>query len=368
MKRWPYRLIAPSEDLLHLDVLRLIASVAIVGWHSVEYFAPVIQRAQIANRFIGLTLFVDLFFVISGYIISHVYQHRVHSRAGFITFIQRRIGRLLPLHLVTLGTSIAMWSVLLLVGASSNHIPSFSPACILETAFLLHALLPCGNQIYFNFPSSSISAEMVLYAIFPIVALVATKMRFALIGITAALLLGLLTFETNINQWVDLPPVLRACPSFLVGCCLFNHRAMVGRLPAPRLLFSIALGTTVCAISSGAPLQMILGLMYVTVASAISSDLTRRNSGVVRWLAPLGQLTYSIYMWHILFIFVFLNILGDKILQATYLTMGLLAITCYVLTFVWSYLSYFLIESPARLKVDALKVQDALVFGRRFSS
>jgi peptidoglycan/LPS O-acetylase OafA/YrhL len=62
------------------------------------------------------------------------------------------------------------------------------------------------------------------------------------------------------------------------------------------------------------------------------------------------------YMLHPLFILVLLNGLGDKILHASKAPILVLGLICYVCIFVASYLSLKFFETPARQRIDAIKV------------
>ncbi|MCH7627432.1 hypothetical protein [Novosphingobium percolationis] len=63
-------LTASSDELLTLDLFRFLSSVAIVYHHSHEYFVAPAFRAAAGQRTAGLALFVDLFFLISGFVIA----------------------------------------------------------------------------------------------------------------------------------------------------------------------------------------------------------------------------------------------------------------------------------------------------------
>src|SRR4051812_7366757 len=63
------------------------------GW-AFPLLDPVIENGRSA---------VDLFFVLSGFILAHVYHHRLHGpdRVTYRQFIGYRLARIYPLHLVT---------------------------------------------------------------------------------------------------------------------------------------------------------------------------------------------------------------------------------------------------------------------------
>src|SRR5260221_5624445 len=46
----------------------------------------------------GSWLFVDFFFVLSGFVIAFVYLDRIHGTSSFVAFVMRRFWRLWPFH------------------------------------------------------------------------------------------------------------------------------------------------------------------------------------------------------------------------------------------------------------------------------
>jgi len=61
------RLRPTSGELLHLDLMRFIASAGIVLHHSHEFLVPVTKSPfLVREQRAGMALFVDLFFLISG--------------------------------------------------------------------------------------------------------------------------------------------------------------------------------------------------------------------------------------------------------------------------------------------------------------
>jgi len=143
-----FRLNAASDELLHLDVLRFIASAGIVFHHSHEFFYPEVERAAVGFATAGLAQCVDLFFVISGFVIAYVYAGRITSLGEFGRLMQRPIGRLVPLHFLTLLVSIAVYAAAARVGANMSHPPSFRLDCIAATAALLPAAPSCGLALF----------------------------------------------------------------------------------------------------------------------------------------------------------------------------------------------------------------------------
>ncbi|MDA9491951.1 acyltransferase family protein [Bradyrhizobium sp. CCBAU 11361] len=342
-----------SEEMLHLDLLRFIASIGIVVRHSFEFFFPAATRSALPS---GLALFVDLFFVISGFVIAHVYQGKVGTLSDYGTFLQRRVGRLMPLHWLTLAASIIVWSGFVVLGKAGNHQPSFEATCIAETALLLNAMLTCGNGISFSSVSWSIGAEMVMYLMFPLFAWAAVRSKFGLLATASLVLFAMIVVDLSQNSversWVDVWPPFRALPSFMIGICLFYFRRKV-QIPAPGRMLLLSLTLLLISMITYTHHLISLGLVYVVAITAIAADQGIAPTFVKR-LAPLGQLTYSIYMWHSLVILIVMNAIADKLFHASPGLMAAFCIVSWLIIFAVSYFSYFVIETPARRYIDGL--------------
>lgn len=346
-----------SGELLNVDFLRFVASAGIVAYHSIQYFVPREQREALGERTLGLALFVDLFFVISGFVIAYVYHARVGTAAGYGTFLQRRVGRLVPLHLLTLLVSIVVWGGAVAVGQTANHMPSFDPRCIAQTAVFLHAIVDCGNGIYFNSVSWSIGAEMVMYVLFPAFAWAGQQSRNVLLVATLTLVLATAAVGWIKGiAWEHLWPLSRALPSFLIGVSLFYWRDALRLVPRPNLVLAASLPITIVTMTNSAPDVVSLALVYVVVAAAIAADLQGSVAAVVARFGPLGQLTYSIYMWHVIPVMIVMTTIGDRILHAGTGLMLVVGAACYAIIFVVSYVSYAYFETPARRWIDSWKL------------
>src|SRR6266567_7058688 len=110
---------------------------------------------------------VDVFFILSGYVLTYVYAGKLTNAADYFGFIRARLARIYPLHLVTLCV-LALMVVALPDFAERYPMPEqrwgFGP--------FLASLVLVQNWGYFlptswNTPSWSLSAEWLAYLIFP---------------------------------------------------------------------------------------------------------------------------------------------------------------------------------------------------------
>jgi peptidoglycan/LPS O-acetylase OafA/YrhL len=80
-----------------LESLRGVAALLVALYH-VSWLNPTRYQGLVLNSY----LMVDLFFVLSGFVMCHGYGHRIRNRAELGDFLVLRIGRLYPLHVAML--------------------------------------------------------------------------------------------------------------------------------------------------------------------------------------------------------------------------------------------------------------------------
>lgn len=80
-----------------LESLRGLAACAVVLYHS-----PFNVNDAVLGLFRNAYLFVDLFFVLSGFVMAHAYADKIAAGMRFSDYMALRLGRIYPLHLVML--------------------------------------------------------------------------------------------------------------------------------------------------------------------------------------------------------------------------------------------------------------------------
>ena len=335
-----------SDGMLHLDALRFFAACAVVAWH----WSASIQLATGSDprefvRF--LTLAVDLFFIISGIVMFNVYFRRMVDGASFLKFMKHRIARLYPLHLATFLIMLAFSAAAFRLHLPIRHPEMFDYRGILPNLFLLQSFpVPYGST--FNFPAWSISAEMVCYTLLPVAFFFCRRLPWLPI-LLALLGIVILTAHSGLTwtEWAAQYSFLRALPAFLFGIALGRYSSLLKRIPVPHLLLPVS---AVLFLASGfLGLSRIFSLLFVyaIVTSAYAADVQKRPSRFIIAVAPLGLLTYSIYMLHI----VYQNI-AIRFLQVFFHLSRPANNVAVVLSFlpllVLAYLSYKYFEIPAR--------------------
>ena len=109
---------------------------------------------------------VDLFFILSGFVLAHVYGPQFEKeKYSYGSFVWARLARVYPLHLICLLAMIGVWAIGVKIGAN------FAPKAFDVSQLPFHiALLQAWGTVKsdgWNFPSWSISAEWFAYFTFP---------------------------------------------------------------------------------------------------------------------------------------------------------------------------------------------------------
>jgi peptidoglycan/LPS O-acetylase OafA/YrhL len=291
-----------ASSTRHLDGLRIIAAGAVVVLHYSDYFKDLPAGHFMVEHTWHFNLFVDLFFVVSGFVIARQYLGRVEDAASIRRFLWRRLARIYPLHLATLAFYVALAGALHFGVARTDNPARYPLSDLPSQLLLLHAF--AGERLTFNFPSWSLSAEMFCYLLFLIVAMIAQRRREAIVALVvlAALansLWAAAAGTTPWGDWINQGGAFRALPAFSLGvaCYLFRDRiagwpVIPGALVASLAAF-IGLGFLL-------PTMTALLAIYAIAVLAIQADCTGRKTllsscGFDRW----SPLTYSCYMLHI---------------------------------------------------------------------
>jgi len=293
-------------DLRPLTALRFMAAL----WVALYTFWPNLDVGFLPNLAAKGYLGVELFFVLSGFILSHVYLHAfAEKRFSYRGFLWARIARVYPLHVFTLLGVMALGLAAVAVGLSIDaSILSWKslPAHLL----MLHAWGFAGEAGW-NHPSWSISAEWFAYLAFPLFALAAWPLRKRPWVATAGAAVFLMGLYAAFEKLAGFPlteatfrwGALRIVPCFAYGCALY---LVYRRAPLPRAGL-LALSAAVVMVASASVLAW--DAVTVLAAGLLILALASIPNGKAGWLGSkpavyLGEISYSVYMvcapWQIL--------------------------------------------------------------------
>ena len=167
-----------------LTPLRGIAAILVVFFHFSIFASPLLPSD---NPLIGKWyLMVDMFFVLSGFIMYHVYGSWFEDsikRPAFLKYMQARFARLYPLHLFMFLFMLA-WFFVLNYRFGYEELPGIFQSILDPKAIPTTLLLVQGWGFHleatWNTASWSISVEWFLYLLFPF--LILFLVRFKKVG------------------------------------------------------------------------------------------------------------------------------------------------------------------------------------------
>lgn len=351
-----------KQDFVALTTLRAIGALCVVEHHAWHFVFPAWSNNWIVW---GFQLWPDYFFILSGFILTHVYGTSLRAGSGkdIYNYFVHRVARVYPLHVVVLFMLVG-FEALRLLAAHFHHaeatgryfVDSTSPKYILTNLLLIQAW---GVQHInsWNMPAWSVSAEFACYLAFPLMLkwdLAAKPMRAALLVIfsVAGLCWIQLTRHTfDVTYDLGVP---RAFFSFSIGCVLYQYRnRLLGYLSfiPPALLQGSILAAVIVAYAANVP-----GIVYIPLWVLLIAAMTHEKAMIARalsWspLVALGERSYSIYMTHVLVLWIMLMIKATAP-QAfdTFLQLPPVLILAVVLgsTIVISIFTYRHVESPGR--------------------
>ena len=302
----PHARVLPS-----LTPLRGLAAVWVVIYHyniwapsaHLDAYSPIIGKGYLA---------VDLFFMISGFVMTHVYHHAFlrDVRGNYFRFVGARIARLYPLHvlilLLFLATALSSRTADYVATGDFSPIPLTGARSI--SAFFANLLMLQGvkaSELSWNYPAWSISIEFMAYLLFPLLLPIIWEASPKLKAVLAAVLLGLLSYLmllTNdyFNQWDGPTTLLRCLPEFTLGMLMYCLYCS-GRLHHWMSTDTAALGLLVALfillqVGNSDFLAVLVFALLILAAVGNEGCVTGLlNAMPLLWL---GELSYSLYLAH----------------------------------------------------------------------
>ena len=289
--------------------------VALDAWRGLAALFVAIFRLEANGTLHGLPfvqnawLFVDFFFVLSGFVIAYAYLDGLGTQRATKIFVIRRIGRVWPLHVVLLGVFVCFELARTVLGfvrssPGATFVENKAPITIIWDLLLMQALGFTGAT-YWNTPAWSISTEFWTYIVFAILCFGGRRF----VAMAAVLLIagGLMVVGSQSPTAMDTTfefGFARCLAGFFSGVltCMGWRRWLQGRSLGAGIATGLEIGAVAAAlafvsigdrglVSLAAPFVFAgLILVFAFQHGALSSLLTGRAGRLI------GELSYSIYM------------------------------------------------------------------------
>jgi peptidoglycan/LPS O-acetylase OafA/YrhL len=299
-----------SRRLPELDFWRGIAIASVVLYHAIYWSQPS-QPNKIADVFTRATVFgwlgVNLFFVLSGFLITGILLDSKGKPGYFRIFYGRRIRRIIPAYLVCLVLVVCF------------HLVSTGGLLRAVTFTANYNLIPAARSYG---PLWSLSVEEQFYLVWPLVVLLVSRRALAAICVAICLLEPLVRYVA----WVQGPGgihdgLIHSGTLFIAdSLALGALGAIYFRSPrasrAYATLISVILAVGACALFLvgyphgllhrtdlvGAALQVVpFNLVF---AAAIFASVALRppilGAAATRPIRFLGDISYGLYLYHLI--------------------------------------------------------------------
>jgi len=343
MMDWP--MVSPPSNRYRPDIdgLRAIAVMLVVNFHAFPGAMP--------GGFIG----VDIFFVISGFLITGIIVRELdQQRFSLLAFYNRRIRRIFPALITVLGATLVLgWLWMLPAAYAQLSADVFASAAFFANIALL---LQSG---YFDIESAkkpllhlwSLGIEEQFYLFWPLLLMLLARMRLNIL--VAASVIGVASFVLNVALIGSDPvatfylPFTRAW-ELLAGAvlaCSWSKVSQTGaasnlRASAGLLLMATAAGvlSTNRAFPGWWAVLPVAGTALLLSAPAAWFCRALLASRPLVWI---GLISYPLYLWHWpLLVFFGIIKFGPLTLPERELILLLSALL--------AWLTYWLVESPFR--------------------
>lgn len=331
-----------------IQILRGIAALAVVLFHVSDMLMQYTDRhglfCRLASTWHTGAAGVDLFFIISGFVMVQSTQGRFQQSGASKEFILRRVIRIVPLY--WLYTSV-MLILVLLPFTLKNQV--FSVTYTVKSYMFIPAFNPAsGLDLPLLAQGWTLSYEMYFYAIFAL--LLRFQQRFLLPAISSLFFLSVAT-----GLWFGTQnPILKVLTSpllleFVLGCCL--ARLIDTRNISSRTCYAmIACGLTALWYSQyldyNVELRLVVWGIPTFLLTAGCVFLEKNGDGKFsgrKILTALGNCSYSTYLIHTFILLCVATMLKrDVILHAV--PNDLLAVGSVIVCLVAGYLSYTYLE------------------------
>jgi peptidoglycan/LPS O-acetylase OafA/YrhL len=288
-----------------LTGIRALAALLVLGMHTEQNVPSGLDSLLpfFARGYLG----VDFFFVLSGYIITHVYVASLASPklTGVQIFLWHRFIRLYPVHVTVLAGLAAVVSLASAADFGFNNPQEWQWNDLIWQLTLLQAW-GFTTTPRWNVPSWSISAEWFAYLLFPLLAPAlmwvrerATALLIAVAALAATALLFTIA-DWTLNTWVGAPALTRVFGEFLCGAALCRAVTLSPEDERPSgdiLATGAFLAFLVGASAAVGDFALVAFLALTIFGAATSRRFVTRVLGS-RPFVWLGEISYSVYMVH----------------------------------------------------------------------
>jgi peptidoglycan/LPS O-acetylase OafA/YrhL len=254
---------------------------------------------------------VDLFFILSGFIISYCYFGKMESFhfADAKRFWIKRFARVYPAHLVVLISFAVVIVTAMNLGIFEDTQEKYTIAKFITQLLLLNGI-GVFNHEGWNLPSWSVSSEFLAYLAFPFIPMILKAFKKPLASIFVIVMLFIIaivlahTFNHGTKFMLDFEfTSFRILSEFIMGVMLFH---LYQALSPAKGYWLLVMAGFLGVFLQGMITNSFFDFMYLFYFLLIILGLSLIPRGKsIPVLSYLGEISYSLYLVHVLLIILF---------------------------------------------------------------
>jgi peptidoglycan/LPS O-acetylase OafA/YrhL len=327
-----------------LDHIRAVAAFMVFAWHFIHFnnfhrVTPDMFLFPISILTEGHTGVV-LFMTLSGYLFSKIFEN---NKINFIYFYLNRFLRLIPLLVIIILVNLIL----------SNELSLFKFLKVFIRGFTDN----------WSYGAWSVSVEFKYYYLLPLILFFLNKnQKYLFLIIFFSIIVNIFIFlKKNSIQHYAYFSIIGHLNEFLLGMLSYRYRNYIKNRKKELLLATIfflvffynfeknggfydsGINTAIWII-----LPSIQGFFYAFLISFYDNNnfkfLKTKKSF---FLAKIGLFSYSIYLWHFIFVFEMPKLINNHVINIDNLYLVLIfSLPCFILITLLSGISYYIVEKP----------------------
>ena len=321
------RALTKDSNIPILDSLRAFAALSVCLFHFVCTTTGYITTEWVLTVFSVGKYGVQLFFVISGFVIPWAMFNAGFTFPYFFKFLLKRLARLEPPYIFSIV--IALTILFLrekLLGSHNDHLEVSFNQIILHFGYLIPFFegYKWLNQVYWTL---AIEFQYYFFIALLFIPLIRARMLYRIIIYITIIALSFIGSDKFLPYWL---------PIFLLGVILFLYKS---KLIINKEFYTVTALVLIFCIYK----YSVISVLYtmIPIASVLFfSDLK------IKGLNFFGKMSYSIYLIHPLIGASFINILSHSV--NSFIGKIFVIFSGIVITLISSYIMYLIVEKPSK--------------------
>ena len=331
-------------NIKSLTTFRAIIASVIFLFHCKIHLGYQLNINYLDRFLLNGATFMTGFFVLSGFILTHVYkEENIDSRIKIFNFYIKRFARIYPVYIISTITYLLIYHL--------EPLQLFRTSII--DIFLIQSFFKSMFLIANNGGTWSLSVEMFLYFLFPFVVILSNQSSKVLYFALFISLITTLSLIFEQSDYIYANPIFRVS-DFLFGVGFYflaHHFKKLAQYTSIHLSMAALLIITSIFLG-GADYQYMKGNFLIAplfafwISLIFHSKLLFYSSKIMVYL---GTISYSFYLWH----FISINLSQYFIEIYPQINLNIVVFATLIMNIACASLSYYFIEEKSRKYIIA---------------